>query len=163
MLERYLLDGWMNGPVTAVSLGHIREVSKVMVVTGLFVGRWPPVPWATPESGGHMADTRTGFTCLLEEEGGGTVKKHGHGGPVGKYTAESSGAPMLVSCKAPGPPRASGPQRRLAHDLVTEPDSPTGCLRSFQPKPVVPLQVLKVQVPTKALSKLALSPCFSLP
>lgn len=135
MLKR-LLDGWMNGPVIAVSLRHIRELSKVMVVTGLCMGRWPPVPWATPESGGHMADTRTGLACLPEEAGGGTVKKCGHGGPVEKCTAESSGAPVLVSCKAPGPSSASGSQGRQVHDLVTEPDSPTGCLRSFQPKPV---------------------------
>lgn len=89
----------MDGPGTAASLGHIRELSKVMVVTSLFVGRWPAVPWETPESGGHMADTRPGLTCLPGEEGGGTVKKQGHGGPVGKYTAESLGAPLLVSCK----------------------------------------------------------------
>ena len=80
MLERYLWNGWMNGPGTAASLEHIRELSKVMVVTGLFVGRWAPVPWATPESGGHMADTRPGLTCLPGEEGGRTVKKQRHGG-----------------------------------------------------------------------------------
>lgn len=51
-----------------------------------------------------MADTRTGLACLPEEAGGGTVKKCGHGGPVEKCTGlESSGAPVLVSCKAPGP------------------------------------------------------------
>ena len=59
-----MLAGWMNGPVTAVSLRHIRELSEVMVVTGLCVGRWPPVPWATPESGGHR-------TCLPAGRGRG--------------------------------------------------------------------------------------------
>ena len=126
MLERYLWNGWMDSPGTAASPGHIPELSKVMVVTGLFVGRWAPVPWATPESGGHMADTRPGLTCLPGEEGGRTVKKQRHGGPVGKYTAESSGAPLLVFCKAPGPPRASGPQGRRCMTLSPNQPPPQG-------------------------------------